>query len=267
MEIKPLKRYNEPDFPTREILDVHPELLRRMPNRWRRSAVIGTAVVAACGIVAARWGQTTASAAGDPVSKVAPVFVHGEGHGAFGCEAVNPPVFLSEDEARQVIVEELKRAEVKQGGRLDPKPDGLILKGVAVPDTTQNWNQKTGATKRDLALDGWDAGRKIGFEYVSNADYDAWQEKDGGFRSTVSSFDMQETAKRLQTGLVAAKPEGAVAVFYDPLIGLRDAYENSDKKTPMNWEAEQADAKMIARFALREQVRDFVKWLKAEGVI
>jgi len=44
--------------------------------------------------------------AGIPASLVAPIFRHGAGHGSFGCKAVNPPVFLSEDEARQVIIEE-----------------------------------------------------------------------------------------------------------------------------------------------------------------
>lgn len=43
---------------------------------------------------------------------VAPIFEHGEGRGATGCVVVNPPVFLSEQDAMQVIREELPKSGV-----------------------------------------------------------------------------------------------------------------------------------------------------------
>jgi len=263
MEIKPLKRYREPGFPTRDILDEHPELLRRLPNRWGRSAVIGTALVAACGIVAARWG-TAAGAAGDPVAKVAPVFVHSEGHGAFGCQVVNPPIFLSEDEARKVIQEEMTRLTPK-GNMLKLESDVLVLKPFLLPETSTMGEKDLKNREDKLTLDGWDGERKIGFEYLSQSDYRAWVKKDKvTVVSSVSRYDMLTTARRLRESLVAAKPEGAFAVFYDPLVrpaDTRDAREHhSDAQNQKNAEAR-------ARKELRQQVRDFVKWLQAEGII
>ena len=40
MKLAPLKNYRGPDYPTREILDQHPELLRVLPRRWRNSPVV-----------------------------------------------------------------------------------------------------------------------------------------------------------------------------------------------------------------------------------
>ena len=46
---------------------------------------------------------------------VAPIFQHGEGRGATGCIVMSPPVFLSEEEALQVIREEMAAKGVQLG--------------------------------------------------------------------------------------------------------------------------------------------------------
>jgi len=264
MKVSPISRYADPRYPARDILDDHPELLRRLPNRWRQSAVIGTAVAAACGLVAAGW--QAARAEGEPEAKPAPVFLHGEGHGSFGCVAVNPPLFLSEDEAREVIMQELQRPPYP---KLKMTADGRTLADFPVPETSdQAWHDeklKLGTKKQDLALDGWDAKHNIGYEYVSEADFKAWTKR-GGMMSTVSVFDMANTAKRLQASIAAVKPEGTIAVFYDPMIGYQDA-QRDEKDGNRDWQQRQDDARMIARYVLRLQVRDFIAWLKAEGAI
>jgi hypothetical protein len=56
---------------------------------------------------------------------VAPIFEHGEGRGATGCVVVTFPVFLSEEEAMQVIREEL----AEHGIDLTRGPD---LEGLTV---------------------------------------------------------------------------------------------------------------------------------------
>jgi len=35
MSIEPVKSYRAPNYPTRTILDTHPELLRLLPKRWQ----------------------------------------------------------------------------------------------------------------------------------------------------------------------------------------------------------------------------------------
>jgi len=217
MKVNLVQRYTDPRYPTREILDVHPELLRVLPSRWRRSAVIGTALVAACGIVAARWGQNAAQAAGDPVAKVAPIFQHGEGHGSFGCEAVSPPVFLSEDEARHVILDEAKTAGIAFA------PDTLRLE-LDLPVTSLNpsgiEDKKGPATQRGtLLLDGTDAKKHISFEYVSVGDFYAWRQPKETVMSTVSTVNLIDPAKTIRNSLAKVEAVGAFGVFYDPAIG------------------------------------------------
>jgi hypothetical protein len=47
VRLKPVKRCAPPRFPTRAILDAHPELLRLVPKRWQGNALVLGAVAAA----------------------------------------------------------------------------------------------------------------------------------------------------------------------------------------------------------------------------
>lgn len=156
MKVAPVTRYTEPRFPTHAILDAHPELLRMVPARWRNNHAVLTVLASLClamtGSKAIASSANPAKVGHTPIpSQVAPIFEHGVGHGAFGCQAVNPPVFLSEEEARQVIVEEGKRAGIFFS------PDSITLPDIKVPITNE-WNTlKDAKTKvHTLKLDGTD---------------------------------------------------------------------------------------------------------------
>jgi len=228
MEVKSLKRYGAPGFPTCEVLDEHPELLRLLPRRWRRQALLLAAVTAAGALVAGCRSQIAlaeAQPAGMPAppppvpSRVAPVFPHGEGHGFFGGKPA-PTYFLTEEEARQVVVEEGKRAGI------DFVADGRELPDIALPVT---YRQDAGGSAQPvethtgpLVLDGADAKRQIAYEYVSQADFAAWEgQSEVKIHSTAWEENLQETAKQLRDGLADAKPAGAFGVFYDPIVTSR----------------------------------------------
>jgi hypothetical protein len=68
--------------------------------------------------------------------------------------------------------------------------------------------------------------------------------------STVDSYDLKGTAERLRAGLAAHEPEAWVGLFYEPGAARHphEGHANGEKD-------------------LRKQVRDFVKWLQAQGVI
>ncbi|MHB0938195.1 MAG: copper amine oxidase N-terminal domain-containing protein [Armatimonadota bacterium] len=51
MELSPVTRYRQPDYPTRAILADHPELLRAAPVRWQRSAVLASVLAASLALV------------------------------------------------------------------------------------------------------------------------------------------------------------------------------------------------------------------------
>jgi len=290
MKLSPLKNYRQPDYPTQEILAQHPELLRALPRRWQNSPVVlGTLA----GLLAL-MEQSTAKAADKSTLHVAPIFEHGKGQGAFGCVAVSPPVFLTEAEAREVIEEEAKKAGVEFSER------GHKLNGVALPVTDEfafldrmdpkGAKKKTGKTSQlgDLELNGWDAKLHAGYKFVALADFKAWEGKDGR-GCTVSEYDMLDAAKRLQAGLGAAKETGTVAVFYEPAgtapQNLKFPYPESKNGKALTkeetearekaareemekfWKAREAAAKKAGEEDLRMQVRDYIAWLKAQGII
>jgi hypothetical protein len=191
----------------RDIVDAHPELLRVLPKRWQRSAVVGAALVAACGIVAARWQATPAQAAGVP-SRVAPIFQHGGGLGGFGCVAVNPPVLLSEEEARAIIVDEAKKA----GINFQADKRKLTVRKPVLLRASETWQ-----THRDtLTLDGTDRTLNISYEYMSYHDYESLAK--GKYRSSYWGVELLKAAEIIREGLVKEKPRGTYAVFYDPTI-------------------------------------------------
>lgn len=272
MKIEPLRSYAEPQLPTREIVDEHPELLRLLPKRWQANSAVVAALTACLALTTCGKSQ----AAHSP-TKVSPVFEHGDGIGSFGCIAVNPPVFLSEDEARQVIVEEAKHAGISFA------PDGKTLHDITlntkgtfepVKDAEGKWHYHTnyGRQTRSIALDGFDRKRNISFEYVSQQDLKDWN-AGVTVNGTSRNDDMIGTAKSLDDGIAKAKPGGTYGVFYDPAIGWKDARAKTTDLIPLSqdWKTENAKvdatAAKMAREELRKQVQDFIKWLKAQGVI
>ena len=81
-----------PRYPSSDYLEQHPELLSLVPERWRQNALV-------VGVLAAQNSASAQQRAPGPPSRVAPIFSHGEGRGAFGCLAVAAPVFLAEDQS------------------------------------------------------------------------------------------------------------------------------------------------------------------------
>ena len=207
-----------------------------------------------------------------PASRVAPIFVHGEGRGAFGCVAVNPPVFLCEEEARQVITEEAKKSGILL------EPDARTVSKVPLPVTDRYAFVKRPSKQRtqsgSLQLDGTDRKRAVSYEFVSCADFDAWEHKDSGLVSTACAVNLQQAASVLVDGLKQAQRRGSYAVFYDPMCRTKDVEYVEDESGQIDWKATdavraeiEAQAAEESRALLREQVKDFIKWLKAEGVI
>lgn len=271
MEIKPVKRYAVPDYPTRPMIDARPDLLRAVPRRWQGKPLVLAALAGSCVLLATAC-STSDENAKKVGSHVAPLFVHGNGRGALGCVATNPPVFLSEDEARQVINEEAKRAGITF------QPERVKLTRILAPVTYSAPGSPEGRTSRmTVEFDGSDKRHSIHYEYFSKADFETcrgWFDFNG---STVSVFNISDAARTLQKGLEQAHPTGSYAVFYDPCVGSKDVREalglkEDDRRTTEGTPEEEFDRiyqkkQEMAREQLRLQVRDFIAWLKAQGVI
>jgi len=268
-----MKGYRAPSYPRREAVGVD-TLLRWMPSRWRRSGKVaaGMAILFAAPAAAdvspppptgdKRSGAGPEKGEGLKQATLPRVFEHGEGRGAFGCVAVAPPAFLTEQDARQVILEEFARVGVKF--EMDKKVvPGLRKRKVEVTykvvkekDAEKFEEVRKESDAGPLTLDGYDASHNLGFEYISEHDYFEL----GGDRSmsTVQAYDFKPLAKRLADD---ARRDGSVrlGVFYDPMARVDwDEDGDGDYHAPKN---------VRGREQLRAQVRDFIAWLKREKVL
>lgn len=260
--IKPVRSKTVPQYPSYGYLEEHPELLCILPERWRHNdLVLRVLSGVVCLVLASQSAAGQNNAA--PPSRIAPLFVHGQGRGAFGCVAVNPPVFLSEDEAQQVIQEEAKKVG------LEFAPNAFTLRNVNVPVTEPYWcpkpkgepdKQPNRSTQqsRDLVLDGFDRKHNVAYEFVSQRHFADWETKNPRCISTVSSYDLKGTAEALRAGLTSSTQVPWTAVFYEPGAAARGN---------VNWEQLRRNGRELGEKELRKQVRDFIHWLKAQGVI
>lgn len=263
MNIVPLKQYREPKYPTKERVMGNPDILKTLPQRWKGNFYVGAAfstlILFSLTACAKNGSGRTSGNEGEGTNTA--IFQHGDGRGSFGCVSVAPPSFLSEEEAFEVIQEEMKSYNIKL------EKNGLTLKGVKVPETKYYLYDSTinSTKKRDIELDGYDKEKKIAFEFVSREDYSDWQ-VDQGIRSSVDDYDFLSTAKLLQKGLEKENTETKIGVFYDPMSRLSE----EDRKEIVgseDWSALEKRAKDVAREDLKKQVKDFIEWLKAQGII
>lgn len=288
--LSPLPNYKSPSYPTKEKILLHPELLRTVPRRWARNPVVLTALslvlsagLTACGTASDSilpdsntapavadassgsnsfsFGNSTISAASaedsaedsvnDAETLDIPIFAHGTGRGSYGCESVAPPVFLSEEEAMQVIEEECAAQGIDLSGQ--KTISGTFPATSTLPEAISGGASDQTYTG-DLRLDGYSEDLGIGVEFVSTDDILDWK-ADTGMAATVEEYDLKGTAQRL------SDCTDNVAVFYDPMAADYNDFTGSNEESYVESSKEQSLED------LREQVRDFLQWLKAQGVI
>jgi len=267
MDLKPVKHYAGPRYPTSAYLVEHPELLRLVPKRWRGNKVVLATLGAAAVLVTSCQSLHVSG-------KLAPIFVHGEGRGTFGCRATNPPVLLSEDEARAVITAEAAKAGLKFDFR------GFEIPRAHIPETDKCSDRMFDDLIRPLkhvqvsrlTLDGFDKARRIGYEYVSKDDVEEWEYKPNYEDCTGWTDDMRTTAQRLRLGLEESPDVPTVGIFYDPGMDMHTAWnvrnlEDSLKGIDPKQDHRSSEPVRYSEELLRAQVRDFIHWLKAQRII
>ncbi len=276
MKAKPVKRYRKPGYPTRLEVISDPDLLRRnLPPGWRSIPGMAGSIALFLTANSVVQGADKKGAAPASAAVVAPIFEHGEGRGAVGCVVVAPPVFLSEEEAWQVIDEELAQRGVKL-------PESSVkLRGVRVPRRMETYSVKEGKLEERteetagsgeaFSVDRANAQKRIAVEFISQREYS----KAGGpfSMSTVQSYDFKGTAKTLGEDIrKQAREKLYFGVLYDPLASpAQDKYKKTPPKTREEWaaysKARRLEGTTESKRVLRLQVQDFLKWLAAQGAI
>ncbi len=299
LRCQPVRRDRRPRCPTKLQVLATPDLLKRhQPAAWLTNREIAAA--ASVFLAANLSGCTKSPPAPSAVKKatlapdapaiVAPIFAHGDGRGATGCVVLVPPEFLSEEEAHQVIRDELSRAGLALADENVPLSQVTIPPRYITLEITGSGQGADYVEKiveapeeaRPLTADFLDPARRIAAVYVSEADYrrlggPGWGR---GCWSSATSYDFCETAAFV-SDQVRDKPAGVFfGVFYDPVLSRasvvrwvgQDSTTNANPLAPLlellSADAErdrlvQAESKAL----LRAQVKDFVDWLKAQGAI
>jgi hypothetical protein len=294
MEPKPVTRNLVPRYPTRlEVLENRELLEKHMPATWKSCVEMAGAATILLAVNSC-LAQQSPIKANHARAIVAPIFEHGEGRAAAGCEVVNPPVFLSEQDAMQVIGEELEKSGLMLTDRKVRLPD------VSIPQNLEEWSNKKGKIERkpiatgnpkQLVLQGFDPRKRVGIAVVQSDDYFDL----GGAQSssTVQGFDFKKVAKEVRDRVAADGHDLYLGTFYDPGAAQQrssredDSFYNNvsklykelenttDSRLKKQKEGEiQAvmdkhhdPLKQESRRLLRLQVKDFIEWLKGQGVI
>lgn len=282
MKISPLRSYRHPKYPSRELFVREPHLFRdHTPSSWKEKTLVAGALAAFifCGCTAdkqsdsalerdQRQAHKTAQAkkieqngdisqAGKPsqtveektdkaeADSVAPLFIHGEGRGSTGCVAIAPPVFITEEEARLIISEEMQKENITFN-RTD----------VRIDEITIFRNGKTG--RAPLVLDGICDTRNIGYEYVTKGNYLALGGMSTNF--SVQDYDFRSVAENLREKLSDYGKMNAV-IFYDPCTSDRLEHK-MELRTETNRTIREQKLKAKSREQIKAQVRDFLEWMK-----
>ncbi len=302
--VRPVRRQRRPVYPTRPEVARDPELLRRhTPSAWRKS----TQVTAALSILIASGCNGGGNPKGGKAEKVAPVFEHGEGRGVVGCVMVTPPVFVSEEEALQLISDELGRVG------LTMSKQNVTLDRVLVPRVIfTGFDPKTQQPKREekqfpLVVDLMDPVKSVAVEFVGTQD--CLQLGGEPARISIQDYDCRGVAAKVGEVIRQTRkaPRMHYGLFYDPMLtanmppkpkpetkgkqepvnptgtsnslevlgaklrNLAASVEVEDKAKTAAWQEQcrqvYDDAKKESLELLRAQVKDFIEWLKGQGTI
>ncbi len=301
MEIKPIEKYKTPKYPLKYMVLNNPNILKNIPKRWKGNAKIGIALSSLLLLTLTACSQSGKKLPDEVVSsnkpvdlsnrkiaanvipgqKVSPIFEHGEGSGSFGCVSVSPPVFLSEEEALGIIVEEAS----KYGLTLHPGAEELETsielnttqsqEEIVFSDTTiidrdtsvkidQSNHKYTRLGK--VTLDGGNEDGRISFEYVSVDDFKQWN-SNFSEGSIFYTYDIKKTAQAFVESIKDKTNQKYVGTFYDPMPLMEVMLTTEDSTEDYTDKEIAAKSLKASENNLREQVRDFICWLKAEGAI
>ena len=181
--------------------------------------------------------DTSVAASGTGLLTVAPVFKHGLGQHAdsvVASRSKKPPIW-SENDARRVVVDEAKRQGITfvLDGKL-PRVEGIRSSRDGKASSGEAVSEQSGP----LVFDGVDQTGKIVFEILTSEDVPDRTD------NTDSITDFLAAAQKLAEELKTKSGDYVVGVFYDPLA---------------------AKGTVADEAPLRQQVRDFVAWLKQEN--
>ncbi|MFA6309235.1 MAG: hypothetical protein WC677_05780 [Clostridia bacterium] len=243
MKIEKVVKTRKVRVPTKTEVLNDCSLLRILPKRWQKNKIVIAAVTSLLAI------SMTSCDSGN--IKIAPVFKHGVGSSYSGGMS-GGPMPINEDEAKKIIIKEANLLGLKLVNK-EIKIDQVSVPttSIVLESSAKLWKisrydnakfklKKPASFNLDLESDNG----TVGIEYVSMSDYYDWSVPEENASTASSSKPLKAAEVLVQDGFKNAKSDKvkAIGVFYDP---------SEEKSVEM----------------LKEQVADFVKWLKGQGLI
>lgn len=235
LKIRPILKYQEPDYPCRDYLLEHPELLRYVPKRWRGNPLIHTFLGAALCLL-----NQPAAQAEDKTEKT-PVLQMHIGIAGDMCA----PKFLSEEEATKIIQSEAKKAGIAFTSPGEKITNLKVRYIISSDDKKLSSPVEKGL--KEVTMNGLDEKKHVAFEYLSEKGIEKLDEemKTNSSEQQFGWATLESRTAAVKTALDKAEPGVRHAVFYDP-----QGYDDKEN-----------------RKQLEIQVREFLAYLKAQGVI
>ena len=188
---------------------------------------------------------------------VAPMFIHGEGIGVFGCVVIMPPVFINEADAKQIILNEFKKANLNFENKYsDNIPVSRKLEKYEYSNS--DWKKIDTLETSDLSLDGYCKELNFAFEFVSSEDYEKFANSDEGL-SSVAHENYINAAENIRKALKKNNKVNSV-IFYEPLPRI-------NRNENLNYDEYEKIGRQKSEEQLKLQVADFINWLKKEKFI
>jgi hypothetical protein len=248
MKIKSVQNYRKPKMPKIEEAIINPDLLaKHIPANWLKKDIVASTLTAFLlfgnAVTAEDFTQEAAikpaqiigsiyessiqnniaqqNSSENVKALVSPVFLYGNGRGAFGCIVVSPPSFLTESEARSIIEMELLKYD------LSFDQNDYIIDSIVIDTRRSHYEfdeRVSGETKEDeekiisvkLEVDGFDSKNNFAYIYLSESDSNKY-----GFINCLGSimtYDLQKQAVIIRDA-VAKEETINFVVFYDPMVG------------------------------------------------
>jgi hypothetical protein len=270
-------------------INADPALLReRLPATWSArpeiaaaAALLLTLALPGCATPPAaksRPGPQSPPAAptSNGIALVAPLFEHGEGRSTMGCMVVAPPVFLSEEEAWEVIDAELARngIHLPEKERIIPGVEVPLYPAAELEQLVEGDPLPTPSSIEPLRADRFNSRRKIALEFVSAENppekIQYWS------LGSINGLELKGEAEVLREA-ISTRSSARIyfAALYDP-VTYRELEPTGvpfppEDATEADWEKfrskANAPAKAESKRLLRLQVQDFIHWLEAQGAI
>ena len=273
LTVVPVRKYKIPKYPTQAEAFSDPELLRKLPPSWVKNATV-TAAAGFLGAFAlaanAAGSETTQNDAGSNsgnLLKVAPIFEHGSGMGSIGCVMIVPPVFLSEQEALAIIKNAAEDAGISFN---DPPPEYIAT-------SNKRPSGLTSLGYGNVGLKLYDAKNGIAAAFIAMRDAEI---KTKGGPISVTSYNALELANMAAVDFARQNGDIAVGVFYcpgrpsGPAISINQL---ANENLPPGKDIKEYYNELLNEYRnernaylekqLRAQVRDFLEWLQAQGIM